>query len=68
MPPRKELSLILASIFLIPILSPSVVGEWSDDGWLTNLIGPERMESADEFGCHGFEDIDTLEENRVSEA
>ena len=68
MPPRKELSLILALIFLIPILSPSVVGEWSDDGWLTNLIGPERMENGDEFGCHGFEDIDTLEENWVIEA
>ena len=68
MPSRKALSLILASVFLIPIISPSVAGEWSDDGWLTNLIGPERMENGDEFGCHGFEDVDTLEENWVIEA
>ena len=67
MPSRKALSLILTSVFLIPILSPSVAGEWSDDGWLTNLIGPERMENGDEFGCHGFEGIDTLKENWVIE-
>ena len=68
MPSRKALSLLLVSVFLIPIISPSVAGEWSDDGWLTNLIGPERMENGDEFGCHGFEGIDTLEENWVIEA
>ena len=68
MPSRKVLSLMLASVFLIPILSPSVAGEWSDDGWLTNLIGPERIANGDEFGCHGFEDIDTLKENWVIEA
>lgn len=68
MPSRKAVSLMLLSVFLIPILSPSVAGEWSDDGWLTNLIGPERMENGDEFGCHGFEDVDTMEENWVIEA
>ena len=68
MPSRKATSLILVSVFLIPILSPSVAGEWTDDGWLTNLIGPERMENGDEFGCHGFEDVDTKEENWVIEA
>ena len=68
MPSRKAVSLILASVFLIPIISPSVAGEWSDDGWLTNLIGPERLENGDEFGCHGFEGIDTSQENWVIEA
>lgn len=68
MPSRKSLSLALASLFLIPILSPSVAGEWTDDGWLTNLIGPERMENGDEFGCHGFQGIDTIEENWVIDA
>ena len=68
MPAHKSLSLALASLFLIPILSPSVAGEWTDDGWLTNLIGPERMENGDEFGCHGFQGIDTIEENWVIDA
>ncbi len=65
---RITLSLVLASVLLIPILSPTVAGEWGDDGWLTNLIGPERMENGDEFGCHGFEGVDTIEENWVIEA
>jgi|TARA_B100001094_G_scaffold226587_1_gene221044 hypothetical protein len=68
MPARKTLSLVLVSVLLIPIISPSVAGEWTDDGWLTNLIGPERMENGDEFGCHGFQGIDSIEENWVIEA
>ena len=38
--------------------SPAVVAEWEDDNWLRNIIGPERLELGDEFGCHGFEGVD----------
>ncbi len=60
-------AIVLASILLVPISAPSVAGEWSDDGWLKNLIGPERIENGDEFGCHGFEGVSTIEENWVIE-
>ncbi|MBP51177.1 MAG: hypothetical protein QGI73_04405 [Candidatus Thalassarchaeaceae archaeon] len=64
---RIAVAIVLASILIVPVTAPSVVGEWSDDGWLKNLIGPERLENGDEFGCHGFEGISTIEENWVIE-
>ena len=47
--------------------APVVVAEWEDDNWLRNIIGPERLELGDEFGCHGFEGVDVREESWVIE-
>ena len=38
-----------------------------EDSWLVNIIGPERLENGDEFGCHGYEGILTSENNWVIE-
>ena len=57
----------MCSIFLLPITVPTVVAEWDDDNWLRNIIGPERLELGDEFGCHGFEGVDVTEEPWVIE-
>ena len=65
---RRRWALSLALILLSPIIAPSAVGEWGTDTWLTNIIGPERLEHGDEFGCHGFEGVDTNEENWVISA
>lgn len=47
----------VASIFTLllftPLISP-VTAEWEEDSWLVNIIGPERLELGDEFGCHGM--------------
>ncbi len=45
--------------------APSVVGEWENDSWLSNIIGPERIANGDEFGCHGYEGLQTTEEHWV---
>ncbi|MBK70283.1 MAG: hypothetical protein CMB53_02655 [Euryarchaeota archaeon] len=58
----------ISLMLLFPVSAPGAVGEWTDDGWLKNLIGPERLENGDEFGCHGFEGVSTVEENWVIEA
>ena len=47
--------------------APAVVAEWEDDNWLRNIIGPERLELGDEFGCHGFEGIDVRDDPWVIE-
>tara|TARA_Y100000748_G_scaffold259541_1_gene226903 strand:+ start:3327 stop:4439 length:1113 start_codon:yes stop_codon:yes gene_type:complete len=62
---RRCWAISLGLILLSPIVAPSAVGEWGTDTWLTNIIGPERLEHGDEFGCHGFEGVDTIEENWV---
>mgnify|MGYP001173504814 FL=1 len=48
-------SLIFLMIF--PFLASPVAAEWSEDTWLRNVIGPERLENGDEFGCHGYEGV-----------
>ena len=62
---RATVALVMAVIIIFPVSAPSAVGEWEDDGWLKNLIGPERLENGDEFGCHGFEGVSTVEDNWV---
>ena len=49
----------------IPIFAPPAVGEWKSDSWLSSIIGSERLLHGDEFGCHGFEGINTVDENWV---
>ena len=58
----------MLTILLVSTSAPAVAGEWSDDTWLENIIGPERLENGDEFGCHGYEGVSTVEENWVIEA
>ena len=51
--PLPVSALMLSLILLSPLISP-VAGEWEEDSWLSNIIGPERLEAGDEFGCHGM--------------
>ena len=52
---------LLVIIFIIPTISPVMATEWKSDGWIKNLIGPERLATGDEFGCHGYEGININE-------
>ena len=63
----RVLCLAMSCIILLPMTAPAVVAEWEDDNWLRNIIGPERLELGDEFGCHGFEGVDVREESWVIE-
>ena len=65
---RRVVGLFLLAVLIVPLISPAAVGEWDDDNWLTNIIGPERLEHGDEFGCHGYEGVKTTDENWVIEA
>ena len=66
--PRSEtVGYCLVLLMLLPFLAPPVAGEWGEDSWLVNIIGPERLENGDEFGCHGYEGILTSENNWVIE-
>ena len=58
----------MLAVLLTSTTAPAVAGEWSDDTWLENIIGPERLDNGDEFGCHGYEAISTVDENWVIEA
>ena len=55
-------SFVMIIIFTMPTLSPIVTAEWESDGWIKNLIGPDRLSIGDEFGCHGFENKDINED------
>ena len=65
---RSSKATVMLTILLVSTSAPAVAGEWSDDTWLENIIGPERLENGDEFGCHGYEGVSTVEENWVIEA
>lgn len=65
---ERRVGAILLMIFLLPTLAPTTAAEWDEDNWLWNIIGPERLEHGDEFGCHGYEGIDVNEEQWVIEA
>ena len=36
---------------LVSVTSMPISGEYQDDTWLGNVIGPELLEAGDEFGC-----------------
>ncbi len=59
---KKPIGLSLVVILILPMLAPPVAGEWEIDSWLSNVIGPERLALGDEFGCHGYEGLDILED------
>jgi hypothetical protein len=42
--------------------------KWDGDGWLTAIIGPERLALGDEFGCYGIPDLNAREEFAVFSA
>jgi len=60
--------IVMIIIFLIPIFSPVAATEWKSDGWIKNLIGPERLALGDEFGCHGFEETEINKDPWVIES
>ena len=60
--------LLMVALLTIATTTPTVAAEWEDDSWLSNIIGPERLAHGDEFGCHGYEGVDTTEELWVIEA
>ena len=64
----RGVAFTIVVLFALPMLAPSVIGEWESDSWLSNIIGPERLEHGDEFGCHGYEGVNTLDENWVIQA
>jgi len=55
-------SLLVSVLICLPLLAPTVAGEWGTDTWLSSVIAEERLDSGDEFGCHGFEGLDTTDE------
>jgi len=55
-------SFVMIIIFSLPTFSSLVAAEWESDGWIKNLIGPDRLAIGDEFGCHGFENKDLNED------
>ncbi len=57
--------MLMVALLASATTTPSVVGEWEDDSWLSNIIGPERLANGDEFGCHGYEGVITTEEHWV---
>lgn len=59
------LAIFASALLALPILSQPVLAEWGTDDWISNVIGPERLENGDEFGCHGYEGVDTVVENWV---
>ena len=58
---RMWVALSILLILLTPLTAP-VAAEWEEDSWLTNIIGPERLERGDEIGCHGIPGKDIREE------
>ncbi len=62
---RGLTGLLMVALLASATTAPSVVGEWEDDSWLSNIIGPERLANGDEFGCHGYEGVQTTEEHWV---
>tara|TARA_B100000029_G_scaffold228651_2_gene226323 strand:+ start:1401 stop:2498 length:1098 start_codon:yes stop_codon:yes gene_type:complete len=65
---RSSKATVMLAILLVSTSAPAVAGEWTEDTWLENIIGPERLDNGDEFGCHGYEGVSTLSENWVIEA
>ena len=61
----REIAFTLVALISLPMFAPTAIGEWESDSWISNIIGPERLNHGDEFGCHGYEGVNTIEENWV---
>ena len=63
---RVEISAVFGVILILsaPIISASESSySFDEDGWLTQLAGPERLALGDEFGCHGMPEANLLEDS-----
>ena len=61
----KSTSLLVAVLICLPILAPTVAADWGTDTWLSSVIAEERLDIGDEFGCQGFEGVETTDEQWV---
>ncbi|MDG1540492.1 MAG: hypothetical protein P8Q46_02930 [Candidatus Thalassarchaeaceae archaeon] len=58
----KLQTLLVSALLFIPLIAPTIAGEWGTDTWLSSVISEERLASGDEFGCQGYEGIVTIDE------
>ena len=61
---RRVIAIALFLLLLTPLTAP-VAGEWEEDVFLSEVIGPERLAAGDEFGCHGIPGKDIREDHSV---
>ena len=61
----KSTSLLVTALICLPILAPTVAADWGTDTWLSSVIAEERLDIGDEFGCQGFEGVETTDEQWV---
>lgn len=59
---RRVVAVALFLLLLTPLTAP-VAGEWEEDLFLSEVIGPERLAAGDEFGCHGIPGKDTQQDH-----
>ncbi|MDP6906809.1 MAG: hypothetical protein QF440_05275 [Candidatus Thalassarchaeaceae archaeon] len=58
---RRLSAFVMLFVLLVPLGLPTAVA-WQEDGWLTQeVVGGERLELGDEFGCHGIPGVNTLD-------
>jgi len=55
-------SLLVSALICLPLIAPTVAGDWGTDTWLSSVIAEERLDSGDEFGCQGYEGVETTDE------
>ena len=59
---RRVVAVALFLLLLTPLTAP-VAGEWEEDIFLSEVIGPERLAAGDEYGCHGIPGKDIQEDH-----
>ena len=60
--------LLVSALLCLPLFASPVAGEWTTDTWLSSVIAEERIANGDEFGCHGYEGVETIDDHWVIEA
>ncbi len=61
---RRVVAAALLLLLLTPLTAPAA-GEWEEDIFLYEVIGPERLAAGDEYGCHGIPGKDIREDRSV---
>ena len=61
---RRVVAAVLLLLLLTPLTAPAA-GEWEEDIFLYEVIGPERLAAGDEYGCHGIPGKDIREDRSV---
>nr|AIF13815.1 hypothetical protein [uncultured marine group II/III euryarchaeote KM3_64_C08] len=59
---RRVVAVALFLLLLTPLTAPAA-GEWEEDIFLSEVIGPERLAAGDEYGCHGIPGKDIREDH-----